>query len=161
MQSWNTRMQNYLQLHSFLVVIVNLQADTAIFFIWDSQCDHTQDLHALQPTIPSTGQRYLLLYLQMYTEPQEKYMSHTLLSRAFQYTICLIITIRLSSIPFCVHWRLKNFRYFWTLLSSTGYDNIFTLQLEFVYKVINLFSFGTQLQCFTRTTWPGDDITSR
>lgn len=64
-------MLNYLQLHSFLVIVVNLQADAAVFLIRDSQDDHSQDLHVLQPAIPSAGQRYLLLYLQMYAEPQE------------------------------------------------------------------------------------------
>lgn len=64
-------MHKYLQLHSFLVVVVNLQADAAVFIVRDSQRDYTQDLHVLQPTIPSTGQRYLLLYLQMYTDVQE------------------------------------------------------------------------------------------
>lgn len=64
-------LRNYLQLHSSLVIVDDVQADAAIFVIRDSECDYSQELHVLQTTIPSTGQRYLLLYLQMYTAPQE------------------------------------------------------------------------------------------
>lgn len=46
-QNMVEHVKTYLQLHSFVVIVADDEADASVLFICDSQCHHTQNLHVL------------------------------------------------------------------------------------------------------------------
>lgn len=66
------RRRTDLQLQSFVVVVVDDEADASVLVVRDPERHHAQHLHVLEAAVAAAGQRDLLLYAQVYAEGGSK-----------------------------------------------------------------------------------------